>query len=168
VNGPPSVRPARVGDAGAIARIFEQGIADRVATFETRAPAPAEIAELIAGGAPILVASPGGQVIGFAKIGPYADPADYYAGVGEATVYVARAARRGGVGRELLEELAEEARSRGYWKLVGKIFDLNRPSLAMVRSCGWREVGVHLRHGRLDGAWKDVVVVELPLGQTGG
>ena len=62
--------------------------------------------------------------------------------------------------------LAEEAERRGYHKLVGKIFTSNEPSIALVRSCGWREVGVHRRHGRLDGEWKDVLVVERLLGEA--
>jgi L-amino acid N-acyltransferase YncA len=87
--------------------------------------------------------------------------------VAEATLYVTQDARRGGVGGRLLDALATEAEAAGYWKLVGKIFDSNAWSIALVRSCGWREVGVHLRHGRLDDEWKDVVVVERLLGEAG-
>lgn len=107
-----------------------------------------------------------GRVIGWARVSPYDDAHDYYSGVGEATLYVERAARRGGAGGALLGALAAEAERRGYHKLIGKIFNSNQPSIALVRSCGWREVGVHRRHGRLDGEWKDVVVVELLLGEA--
>jgi L-amino acid N-acyltransferase YncA len=165
---PVALRPARAADAAALARILGEGIDDRIATFETRAPTPAEVEALIAGGALVLVAERDGVVVGFAKVGPYSDPAPYYAGVGEATVYVAREARGAGAGRLLLEGLAREAQARGYWKLIGKIFDANLASLELVHACGWREVGVHRRHGRLDGEWKDVVVVELSLGETRG
>jgi phosphinothricin acetyltransferase len=148
----------------AIARIYAEGIADRVATFQTRAPGAEEIAAQIAGGALMVVAETGDRVVGWASVGPYDDPHDYYAGVGEATLYVGRAARHEGVGRVLLSALADEAERRGYYKLVGKIFTSNEPSIALVRSCGWREVGVHRRHGRLDGEWKHVLVVERLLG----
>jgi len=57
-------------------------------------------------------------------------------------------------------------RCRGYHKLVGKIFTSNEPSISLVKSCGWHEVGVHRRHGRLDGEWKDVLVVERLLGEA--
>jgi L-amino acid N-acyltransferase YncA len=160
------VRQATAGDAAVIARIHADGIAERVATFETRPPTEAEVERRIASGAIVLLAERGGEVVAFAKIGPYSDPNEYYAGVGEATLYVSRGARRGGIGRALLEALAADAERRGYWKLVGKIFDSNAPSLELVRACGWREVGVHLRHGRLDGHWKDVVVVERLLGEA--
>ena len=160
------VRAAARADAAAIARIHAEGIADRIATFATQGPTAEAVERQIAGGALILVAERSGEVVAFAKVGPYDDPADYYAGVGEATLYVAREARRGGAGRLLMDALAAEAERRGYWKLVGKIFDSNGASLALVRACGWREVGVHHRHGRLDGLWKDVVVVELLLGEA--
>jgi L-amino acid N-acyltransferase YncA len=84
--------------------------------------------------------------------------------VGEATLYVEREARRSGVGSGLLEALAEAAAERGLHKLTGKIFPTNGPSVELIRACGWREVGVHLRHGRLDGEWRDVLVVEILLG----
>ncbi len=62
--------------------------------------------------------------------------------------------------------LAEECERRGYYKLVGKIFTTNGPSIALVRASGWRDVGTHERHGRLDGEWRDVLVVELLLGEA--
>jgi len=114
----------------------------------------------------VLVAERSGGVVGFARIGPYDDDHHYYSGVGEATLYVDPKARRGGVGAALLTGLAEEAMRRGYHKLVGKIFTSNKPSIALVKSCGWHEVGVHRRHGRLDGEWKDVLVVERLLGEA--
>jgi phosphinothricin acetyltransferase len=64
------------------------------------------------------------------------------------------------VGLALLEGLADAARARGYHKLVGKLFTTNEASAAMLRAAGWREVGVHRRHGRLEDEWKDVSVVE--------
>jgi L-amino acid N-acyltransferase YncA len=111
-----------------------------------------------------MVAEGGGRVVGWASVAPYDEAHEYYAGVGEAALYVDPKARRGGTGRALLTALADEAERRGYHKLVGKIFTSNEPSIALVKSCGWREVGVHRRHGRLDGEWKDVLVVERLLG----
>jgi L-amino acid N-acyltransferase YncA len=116
----------------------------------------------------VLVAERSDRVVGFARISPYDDNHHYYSGVGEATLYVEREARRGGVGAALLTALAEEAMRRGFHKLVGKIFTSNEPSIALVISCGWRQVGVHRRHGRLDGEWKDVLVVERLLGVQAG
>lgn len=160
------VRPAEPGDAEAIARIHAEGIADRVATFETNPPTPSDVEALIDAGRLVLVAERSGEVVGFGKVGLYSDPAAYYAGVGEATVYVARDARGSGAGRELLVALEAAAEARGLHKLIGKIFASNDISLRLFAAQGWREVGVHARHGRLDGEWKDVVVVERLLGKA--
>jgi L-amino acid N-acyltransferase YncA len=131
-----------------------------VATFQTQMRHGSEITAEIESGRLVLVAERDGRVVGWASVGPYDDAHDYYSGVGEATLYVDPEARRGGTGRALLTALAEEAGRRGFHKLVGKIFTSNEPSTALVKSCGWREVGVHRRHGRLDGEWIDVLVVE--------
>jgi L-amino acid N-acyltransferase YncA len=156
------IRPARPEDADAVAEIFNQGVADRVATFETR-EASAEDARRWIEEELVLVDERDGTVAGWAKAGPYADRHHYYDGVREATLYVERSARGSGAGRALLDALAEHATEAGAHKLVGKIFTGNEPSIALVSSLGWREVGVHERHGLLDGEWKDVLVVEKPL-----
>jgi L-amino acid N-acyltransferase YncA len=162
----PAIRPATAADAAAIAAIFNQGIEERVATFETREQSPERVAELIGRRPVALVAEVDGTVAAFAWVAPYDDAHGYYAGVGEATMYVERDARRSGVGRVLLDALATAAAVAGLYKLVGKVFTSNEPSIAMLRSLGWREVGVHIRHGRLDGVWKDVLVVELLVGDA--
>jgi L-amino acid N-acyltransferase YncA len=146
---------------------LNQGIEERVATFETRAQNPAAIARRIESGELMLVAEQGGHVVAWAAVTPYCDRHDYYAGVGEATLYAERGARRAGAGTGLLGALATAAAERGLHKLTGKIFTTNGPSIELVRACGWREVGVHLRHGRLDGEWRDVLVVERLLGPGG-
>jgi L-amino acid N-acyltransferase YncA len=154
-----AIRRAEAPDAARIAEIFNQGVDDRVATFETRL-AGAEDAERWMAEDLVVVAERDGALIAWARAGPYTDRHDYYDAVREATLYVAREARRTGAGRATLAALADEAARDGAHKLVGKIFTSNRPSIALVRGLGWREVGTHLRHGELDGEWKDVLVVE--------
>ena len=160
------VRAARPEDAEAIAAIFREGIEDRVATYETRLPDAAAIRELIGARLPVLVADRGGEVLGWAKVAPYDPVHDYYAGVGEATVYVARAERGAGIGSFLIDGLCEAAETAGLFKLIGKVFTTNAASVAMFERHGWSQVGVHVRHGRLDGEWKDVLVVEKLLGEA--
>ena len=158
------IRPARQSDAADIARIHNQGIEDRTATFQT---VPREVAQvqrrLADSSQPVVVAERAGTVIGWAGA-IRANDRYTQAGVGEYTIYVERAARGSGVGVPLLEGLAAEAERRGYWKLVGRIFTTNHSSLAVARRCGFYDVGVHRRHGCLDGRWKDVMVVERLLG----
>jgi phosphinothricin acetyltransferase len=155
------IRPAADRDTEAIADIYNQGIATRMATFETEARAAADVEAWLAAGErlPVLVAEEDDVVLGWARILAYSDR-PVYAGVGEVSVYVIEHARGRGLGRALLEELQRNATELGYWKLVGKLFTANEASAAMVRRCGWREVGMHHRHSRLDGEWRDVLLVE--------
>jgi phosphinothricin acetyltransferase len=163
VNEPQSrsytIRRAHAGDASRIAEIFNQGVAERVATFETT-PATPEAAERWIANEIVVVADYGGSSVAWAKASAYADRHHYYDGVREATLYVERQARRTGIGRGLLAALADAAAEEGAHKLIGKIFTSNEPSIALVKGLGWREVGIHLRHGTLDGEWRDVLVVE--------
>jgi phosphinothricin acetyltransferase len=161
---PGVVRSARPADAEAIAAIYNEGIEDRQATFQTRLHAPGELElKTEQRGGHLIVAERDGEVVGWASWIGYDDPADYYAGIAEGTVYVARVARGRGIGRELLEGLTREAPRFGVHKLIAKIFTSNEPSIALFRGCGFREVGTHLRHGQLDGAWKDVLIMERSL-----
>lgn len=160
-----TVRRAAAGDGAAVARIYNEGIEDRVATFETQPRAASLMEERIAAGEPMVVAERDGAVVGFASCLPYSDRCAY-AHIAEYTVYVARDARGARVGTALMDRLIADAEARGVRKLVSRIFTTNAASRALARRHGFREVGVHRRHGRLDGEWRDVVVVELLLGDA--
>ncbi|TMQ20635.1 MAG: N-acetyltransferase family protein [Candidatus Rokuibacteriota bacterium] len=155
-------RLAGGGDAGAIAAIYNEGIADRIATFETQARTAEQILTLLRERGdrfPTVVAERAGRVVAWAGAGPYRSrPA--YAGVAEHSVYVARAARGSGAGRAVLAALCRVYAERGFWKLVSRIFPENTPSLALHERCGFRVVGIYQRHGKLDGEWRDCVIVE--------
>jgi L-amino acid N-acyltransferase YncA len=161
-----TVRPATTADAAAVAAIYNEAIAERIATFETRERISTDVESWLGDDRrPFLVATRDGAVVGFARVGPYSDRA-VYAGVGEHGVYVARAARGGGVGRRLLEELCAAAEAAGLHKLTGRIFADNATSLAVHTAAGFTVVGVQRRHARLDGEWKDCVLVERLLGDA--
>jgi L-amino acid N-acyltransferase YncA len=160
------IRPAGRADAEAMTAIYNEGIADRVATFETRPREPHEVAAWLADGLPLLVATEeDGAVVGFARVAPYSDRC-VYEGVGEHGVYVARAARDGQVGRRLLEALAAASEQAGLYKLTSRVFADNAASRAVHDAAGFHEVGIQRRHGRLDGEWKDCVLVERLLGEA--
>jgi phosphinothricin acetyltransferase len=163
------VRLATTVDAAAIARIHNEGIADRVATFETEPRTPEQVAAALDGKGerfPTIVVERDGAVVAWAGAGAYrARPA--YAGVAEHSVYVARAARGAGAGRAALEGLCRAYAERGFWKIVSRIFPENTASLALHERCGFRVVGVYRRHGRLDGQWRDCVIVERLLDDAG-
>jgi phosphinothricin acetyltransferase len=163
-------RLATPRDAGAIATIYNEGIADRIATFETKPRTPEHLATQLTDKGdrfPTVVVERDGQVVAWASAGPYRSrPA--YAGVAEHSVYVARAARGAGAGRAALEALCQAYAERGFWKMVSRIFPENTASLVLHERCGFRVVGVYHRHGKLDGQWRDCVIVERLLGAAGG
>jgi phosphinothricin acetyltransferase len=154
-----NARAARPDDAAAIARIYNEGIADRTATFETRPRSADDVRRWFDGAHPIVVVEEAGAVIAFASTATYR-PRECYAGVAEVSVYVARPARGRGAGRLALGALLEASTAAGFWKLVSRAFLDNTASRALVRALGFREVGVYEKHARLDGVWRDVVIVE--------
>ncbi len=164
------LRLATPEDATAIATIYNQGIEDRVATFETRLRTPVEIEQWFDGVHPIVVLeTEQQQVIAFESTSVYR-PRPCYAGIAEFSVYVERAYRGRGAGHLALEGLLEEAEKAGFWKLVSRVFVENTASRALLRRLGFREVGVYEKHAQLDGVWRDVVIVErlLPVNVLSG
>lgn len=154
-------RPATPHDATTIALIYNQGIEDRVATFETRPRTESDIQAWFDSSYPVVVVEDkGGEILAFASTSLYR-PRECYRGIAEFSVYVAREARRRGAGRLAVEALIEEAEQAGFWKLLSRIFVENAASRSLVRSLGFREVGIYEKHGCLDGVWRDIVIVEL-------
>jgi phosphinothricin acetyltransferase len=112
-----------------------------------------------------MVAERDGRVIGWAGVSRE-NHRCAQAGVGEYTIYVDRDARGSGVGGPLLDGVVARAQELGYWKLIGRIFATNESSRALALRCGFYEVGLHRRHGRIAGEWMDVLVVERLLGDA--
>ena len=151
-------RRATPDDAETIATIYNEGIEDGIATFETRLRTADDIRNWFTGRFPIVVIEDDG-VIAFASTSEYRRR-DCYAGVAEFSVYVARAARGRGAGRLAMQSLMEEARNAGFWKLVSRVFVENAASRVLLGRIGFREVGIYKRHAQARGVWRDVVIVE--------
>lgn len=161
---PVTIRAAARADAAAVCEIYNRGIAERQATFETTPRDTADVLAWLADALPFVVAVDAeGRVAGWARVSAYSDRC-VYQGVGEHGVYVHPEARGQGLGRQLLDAIADAAEGAGFYKLTSRIFTTNGASLAAHRSAGFSEVGTQLRHGRLDGEWKDCVLVERLLG----
>lgn len=149
-------------DWAAVRAIYLEGIATRNATFETDAPDwekwdsdHLHDCRLVArkDGRPF------GRVVGWAALSPVSGRC-VYAGVAEVSVYIAEVARGQGVGKTLLQALIEESERQGIWTLQAGIFPENAASLALHKSCGFREVGHRERIGQMDGVWRDVILME--------
>lgn len=152
-------RAASPDDAERLAQIYNEGIEDRVGTFETRPRTAADVRAWFDGLHPIIAVEDHGEVIAFASTSTYRSRG-CYAGIAEFSVYVARHARGRGAGAVAMRALIEAAAAAGIWKLVSRIFIENSASRKLMASMGFREVGVYEKHAKLDGRWRDVVIVE--------
>jgi len=162
------MRTATVADAAEIAEIYNQGIADRIATFETEPRSATDIAGWFTGEHLVVVAETGETgLIAFAASLPYSSR-PCHRGIGEFSVYVRRDYRGRGAGRAVLAALIEAATARGMHKLTSRVFPENAGSRALLKGLGFEEIGIHRRHGQLDGHWRDCVIVERLLDPGGG
>ena len=158
MTGAVAVEPMRSGDWEKVREIYREGIATGHATFETEAPT---WEQWNATHLPFarLVARRDHEVIGWAALSPVSQRC-VYLGVAEVSVYVSQSGRRAGVGRELLHALINESEKNGIWTLQAGMFPENTGSLALHRSCGFREVGRRERIGKMDGRWRDTLLLE--------
>jgi phosphinothricin acetyltransferase len=154
-----AARTATPADAERIAQIYNEGIEDRVGTFETRPRTTDDVRAWFDGRHPIVVVEDGAAMVAFASTSNYR-ARECYAGIAEFSVYVARNGRGRGAGTIAMRALIEAAAPAGIWKLVSRIFVENAASRRLMASMGFREVGIYEKHARLDGQWRNVVIVE--------
>jgi phosphinothricin acetyltransferase len=152
------IDPMLPSDWPAVRDIYLEGIDTRQATFETQAPSW-EAWDGSHSPFARLIARKGEIVVGWAALSPVS-PRKAYAGVAEVSVYVAQSQRGLGLGRQLLEALVAESEENGIWSLQAVMFPENVASVALHRRCGFREVGRRERIGKLDGVWRDTILLE--------
>jgi L-amino acid N-acyltransferase YncA len=157
-----TIRAATADDAEAICVIYNQGIADRIATLDTVLRTPDERRRWLAerdARHPVVVADVSGAVVGWASLNRF-NPRAAYDHVADFSIYVERAHRGKGIGRQLLDRLVGLARSIGYHKMVLAALDHNRAGAALYSRAGFVRVGVYREQGQLDGRWVDVLIME--------
>jgi L-amino acid N-acyltransferase YncA len=154
------IRRALADDAAAICAVYNTAIEERGSTFETELRTAADFSDRIGTDHfPFLVAEDADKVLGWAGVSSYSSR-PCYSGVGECSVYVSPDARERGIGTALTKALAAEAERNDFHKLLGKLFTDNTASIRLCERCDFVSVGTHRRHGQLDGAWRDVLVME--------
>jgi L-amino acid N-acyltransferase YncA len=152
------VEPMTDAHGRAVLAIYQAGIDEGDATFETQAPGwddftAARLRDHR------YVATDAGRVLGWVGASPVSGRR-VYAGVVEHSVYVDPAARGLGAGRALLRALVSSTEAAGIWTIQSSIFPENTASLALHRSAGFREVGRRERIGRHHGRWRDTILIE--------
>lgn len=161
---PVIVRPARPDDLAAAAAIYSENIRARTATFETREHTGPDLAGWLEHPLPFLVAEAPGEnrrpaVLGWIRASAYS-PRDCYRGIGDYSVHVAERARGRRIGDQLMAGFIDACSGLGMWKILGRIFPENTPSRALAARHGFREVGRFVQHAKLEGRWRDVLIVE--------
>ena len=159
---PLRIRPARVEDAKEIARIYNQGVQDRAATFDDAYVTPEErYLWLVArpDRYPVLIGEVKHTMMGWASLAPYS-PRHCYDGIAELSIFIERSLRGHGVAQQLMKAMQDAAREKGFYKLIGRVIADNEPARKLCQLMGWREVGVHERHGKLGNEWHDLTLVE--------
>lgn len=153
-----AISEMRPGDWDEVRTIYAEGIATGQATFETETPSWTawDASHLPCAR---LVARSGETIVGWAALSPVSSR-KAYAGVAEVSVYVAQHQRGAGFGRQLLEGLILAAEANGIWSLQAVMFPENAGSVALHGHCGFREVGRRERIGKLNGAWRDTILLE--------
>lgn len=164
----PTIRASRDDDLAAITAIYAHHVLHGTGTFEIDPPGiqdmAARRADVLARGLPWLVAEEDGRVAGFAYCNWF-KPRPAYRYSAEDSIYVADHARGRGLGRLLLQALCTHAEAAGVRKLLAVIGDsANAGSIAVHRAAGFTEVGVMRSVGWKFGAWRDIVLMEKPLG----
>lgn len=166
-EGEMGIREATSADAAAIARIYNHGIEDRVATLETEPRTPEERAAWRAARGPrhpVLVATDAaGAIVGWGALNPF-NPRPVYDHVVDFSLYVARDQRGRGIGDALLGALETRARALGYHKMVLAAFPTNAPGMRLYERHGFTTVGIYHEQGMIDGQWVDVIIMERLLG----
>lgn len=143
----------------AVREIYAQGIATRNATFETELP---DWEKWDANHRPdcrLVARDENGTLVGWAALSQVS-ARPVYAGVTEVSVYVTSEARGRGIGKALLGALIEESEAAAIWTLQASIFPENTVSVALHQALGFRQVGIRHKIAKLDGVWRDVVLLE--------
>jgi phosphinothricin acetyltransferase len=152
-------------DAAACAAIYAPHVEDGATSFEEEAPGTAEMAariECYGATHPWLVVEGGGEVLGYAYACRHRErPA--YRWAADVSVYVGAGHRGQGLGRELYEELFHRLREQRFQIACAGITLPNEASVGLHCSLGFAEVGISRRIGWKQGAWRDVVWLELEL-----
>jgi L-amino acid N-acyltransferase YncA len=158
------IRQAQEDDASPLCEIFNEAVQDHLETFDSEARAVDDQRLRIVAAEqepkhPILVAELRNWIAGWVALAPY-DDRIALDDIGEVYIYVRRAFRSYGVGRQLMRAVQEAAGKLGYRKLIGRILAQNQDGLNLCRATGWREVGRHSAHTRLNDGLHDVMLVE--------
>lgn len=152
------IRPLKASDWEQVKTIYEEGIQTKNATFETSAGSWQDWDDSHFS-TPRFVAEENARILGWAALSPVSDRC-VYGGVAEVSVYVSSVAQGKGIGSALLNKLVTSSEKQDIWTLQAGIFPENKPSINLHEKNGFRIVGTREKLGKMDGQWRDVLLME--------
>jgi L-amino acid N-acyltransferase YncA len=152
------IEPMTTGDWNAVAKIYKEGIATGNATFQQTLPTWEEWdADHIKNCR--LVFEIDNEIVGWAALTAISGRC-VYAGVAEVSVYVSELHRGKKIGSQLLQQLILESEKENLWTLQAGIFPENIGSIKIHEALGFRKIGYREKIGKLNGIWRDTVLLE--------
>jgi|TARA_B110000263_G_C14930373_1_gene338958 L-amino acid N-acyltransferase YncA len=158
------IRDMDSSDCETLVEIYNSIVEERVATFNTGAINIDTIASWPNLGS-VIVADYAGETVGFVRSFPYRNR-ECYEGVAQFSIYIAMRVRGKGIGDHLLHRFIDEMEAAGKWKVLSRVFPENTASIGLLEKHGFRQVGLYKNHAKLDGGWRDVVIIEKLLGEA--
>jgi L-amino acid N-acyltransferase YncA len=153
------IQPMTAEHSAPVIAIYQSGIDEGNATFETSAPSWEEFSASRLPGHRYVAVNQESNVLGWVAASAVSDRC-VYAGVVEHSVYVHSEARGQGIGRQLLDALIASTEAAGIWTIQSGIFPENAASAALHKAAGFRVVGIRERIGQHHGRWRDVLLIE--------
>jgi len=152
------IREMLQDDSDRVLEIYRMGLDTRNATFETTVPSWHEwdSKHLIHSR---FVSEENGTIVGWAALTPFS-AREVYRGVAEVSIYVSTDFRRKKIGSGLMKQIIESSESNGIWTLFSSVFPENEATLKLHQKFGFRVIGTRERIARLDGKWRDTVLLE--------
>jgi len=142
-----------------VSNIYFEGIKTKIATFQTEVPSWDEWDNGHCNDCR-LVAKSEDAILGWAALSPTSSRC-VYKGVAEVSIYIGESYKGQGVGSELLKNLIKQSEEKGFWTLQSGIIKENIASRELHKKCGFREIGIREKLGKMDnGIWYDVVLME--------
>lgn len=141
-----------------VARIYEEGLATGIASFETRVPDWLHWDKKFLSQCRFVAVS-ADEIVGWCALSPVSSR-EVYQGVAEVTIYIKNAFQGMGIGRSLLSYLVSESEKEGFWTLQAGIFPENTASISLHKKCGFRIMGVREKPAKRNGVWYDNVLLE--------
>jgi Sortase and related acyltransferases len=152
------IREMQQADSFRVLEIYRMGLETRNATFETMVPSWKEWDSKHLSHSR-LVFEENDNVEGWAALTHFS-AREVYQGIAEVSIYVADGARGKKIGSTLMDKIIISSELNGIWTLVSSVFPENEATLKLHAKFGFRIIGKRERIARLDGKWRDTILLE--------